>query len=678
MRWRIERGALRLPAAAPVLPAEPVFSVQGRIARLDLPPYLALWRAAATDAALPSLQGDVSAGELLLGGHVYPEVRVLAHTARHGGEFELQSALISGQVRWPDTDDARQPARLELARFDAAATAELMQAGALAAALAPATRLSVEDLRWQGRPLGRFTALVTNSGGDLTFGEARLVGANEDARGSATCHGATCSASFNLDSTDAQATLAAYGLRPDLEARRGNLSGELRWRREDASPLASLSGDLHMLITEGGTRVPGKDSTGAVFPLFVVPALLAGIAPQAQAQAPEVRFARLAASFELREGVATTADLHLDGDAEILVRGAPGARGPRLRAARPLCCAARNACRRRCAGWGRRRRWRRRGCRCATGSPARRRTQPGRAAFAGHVGRPHSVGAMTRGQNADEGCGRADDLRPRRGGESGAGAWLAGGGGSAGRTPGRAAGELLLHGPQGCRQARGGRGRRQRPGAGLPRRDRRRLGLWIVGGTVPCAPVPTGASPRPRWCSTPTAAARRALRQDPPVRRRHAGARRDATANRRTWPRARRRGVIDTPVGRLGLSVCYDVRFPELYRHLSAAGAQLLAMPSAFTSAHRARALGDAAARAGHRESLLRYRAGAVGLSPERARNLRRQHDRRLLGPRPAARAARPRLRGGGRGPGGPGGRAQDIPGAACTGLFRERTSAHE
>jgi nitrilase len=31
------------------------------------------------------------------------------------------------------------------------------------------------------------------------------------------------------------------------------------------------------------------------------------------------------------------------------------------------------------------------------------------------------------------------------------------------------------------------------------------------------------------------------------------------------------------------LSVCYDLRFPELYRHLSQAGAQLLLVPSAFT-----------------------------------------------------------------------------------------------
>ncbi len=41
--------------------------------------------------------------------------------------------------------------------------------------------------------------------------------------------------------------------------------------------------------------------------------------------------------------------------------------------------------------------------------------------------------------------------------------------------------------------------------------------------------------------------------------------------------------VVDTPVGRLGLSVCYDVRFPELFRALSASGAQLLTIPSAFT-----------------------------------------------------------------------------------------------
>jgi len=41
--------------------------------------------------------------------------------------------------------------------------------------------------------------------------------------------------------------------------------------------------------------------------------------------------------------------------------------------------------------------------------------------------------------------------------------------------------------------------------------------------------------------------------------------------------------VADTPVGRLGLSVCYDMRFPELYRALVDQGAQWFSMPAAFT-----------------------------------------------------------------------------------------------
>ena len=41
--------------------------------------------------------------------------------------------------------------------------------------------------------------------------------------------------------------------------------------------------------------------------------------------------------------------------------------------------------------------------------------------------------------------------------------------------------------------------------------------------------------------------------------------------------------LVDTPAGRVGLSVCYDMRFPELSRRLSAGGAEILVMPAAFT-----------------------------------------------------------------------------------------------
>jgi predicted amidohydrolase len=56
---------------------------------------------------------------------------------------------------------------------------------------------------------------------------------------------------------------------------------------------------------------------------------------------------------------------------------------------------------------------------------------------------------------------------------------------------------------------------------------------------------------------------------------------------------------VDTPAGRLGLAVCYDVRFPELFRRLLEMGAQWLCLPSAFT-APTGRA---------HWETLLRARA---------------------------------------------------------------------
>jgi predicted amidohydrolase len=41
--------------------------------------------------------------------------------------------------------------------------------------------------------------------------------------------------------------------------------------------------------------------------------------------------------------------------------------------------------------------------------------------------------------------------------------------------------------------------------------------------------------------------------------------------------------VAETPWGGLGLTICYDLRFPELYRQLGARGARMIAVPAAFT-----------------------------------------------------------------------------------------------
>jgi nitrilase len=42
--------------------------------------------------------------------------------------------------------------------------------------------------------------------------------------------------------------------------------------------------------------------------------------------------------------------------------------------------------------------------------------------------------------------------------------------------------------------------------------------------------------------------------------------------------------VVSTPIGRIGMAVCYDVRFPELFRILQSQGAEVLSLPSAFTA----------------------------------------------------------------------------------------------
>jgi len=126
----------------------------------------------------------------------------------------------------------------------------------------------------------------------------------------------------------------------------------------------------------------------------------------------------------------------------------------------------------------------------------------------------------------------------------------------------------------------------------------RRLRLWIVGGTTP---LRSGADGRvAAACLVYDADGARVARYDKihlfdvdiPGRAETYRESANVAPGTRTM-------VVDTPVGRLGLSVCYDVRFPELYRQLSAAGAQLLSVPSAFT-APTGRA---------HWETLLRARA---------------------------------------------------------------------
>ncbi|WP_312256607.1 carbon-nitrogen hydrolase family protein [Stutzerimonas nitrititolerans] len=147
-------------------------------------------------------------------------------------------------------------------------------------------------------------------------------------------------------------------------------------------------------------------------------------------------------------------------------------------------------------------------------------------------------------------------------------------------------------------------GRAEAQGAGpiLPwlRQAARDLGLWIVAGTLP---LPPDGEPdaKPRACSLLVDdRGQRVARYD----KLHLFDADVADSRGRYresdhYAPGQRLVVADTPLGRLGMTVCYDLRFAELYLALRAAGAELISVPSAFT-------LTTGAA---HWQSLIRARA---------------------------------------------------------------------
>ena len=112
----------------------------------------------------------------------------------------------------------------------------------------------------------------------------------------------------------------------------------------------------------------------------------------------------------------------------------------------------------------------------------------------------------------------------------------------------------------------------------------RELGLWIVGGTVPLRATAGGEA---RVCAASLvfdAAGNCVARYDKihlfDVDLPAAGeSYREST---HVVPGVTPQ-LVDTPIGKLGLAVCYDIRFPELFRLLAQRGAEVFVLPSAFT-----------------------------------------------------------------------------------------------
>ncbi len=109
----------------------------------------------------------------------------------------------------------------------------------------------------------------------------------------------------------------------------------------------------------------------------------------------------------------------------------------------------------------------------------------------------------------------------------------------------------------------------------------REYGLWIVGGTIPIA-ADNKQKIRPA-CLVFNDKGENVARYD----KMHLfdvnlenGEKYNESAHQEPGDQT---VVVDTPFGKMGLAVCYDLRFPELFRRMLDEGAELFAVPSAFT-----------------------------------------------------------------------------------------------
>lgn len=268
--WQIDRGAIRVGGGSATLPTNSVVAIDGHLKRLDLPASLLTWQQLGKLADTTPATVDLSVDELAIGNRVHANAT-------------LQAGAVEGGT---------------------------------------AVRVASDSL-------GTLTGTLVSTASELAFRSVKWSRETIEGEGTVHCAAAlaTCEAKFALTTDSAARALADLGFRPDLAAARGSLSGQLTWQpRADRPWIETASGNLSMRFDDGIAR-RAVATSGHPFPLLTVPALLGGLArpPTPEGMpAGELRFKRLDAEFELRDGQAYTSDLHFDGDAEILMRGRIG------------------------------------------------------------------------------------------------------------------------------------------------------------------------------------------------------------------------------------------------------------------------------------------------------------------------------------------------------------------
>lgn len=137
----------------------------------------------------------------------------------------------------------------------------------------------------------------------------------------------------------------------------------------------------------------------------------------------------------------------------------------------------------------------------------------------------------------------------------------------------------------------------------------RAKGVWLVAGTLPIRNDGSSTDEGKLWSRSYVIDSQGEIRAkydkihlfdvDVPPRRPSQSETAESYRESDQFLRGTELGLVDTPAGRLGMAICFDLRFPELFRRLTEQGAEWICLPSAFT---------ETTGRA-HWEPLLRARA---------------------------------------------------------------------
>jgi uncharacterized protein (TIGR02099 family) len=338
--WSLDRGGIRADGDAPALPNHRGLRIEGAVERFVLDDWLALRGEGSGDAGdggktlSDYLQAaNVRVGTFELAGYRWSDVRGVLQATTAGWRVDVDGPGAAGQVLIPEQFRGSQVLRATMERLvleKPEATGAGEQPDSSDPRNLPNLLVHVGELRFANRSLGTFDLQATRVPEGIHFENVSINGAAAHAEGEGewivTPQGQQSSLKATVTSEDVAATLRALGYSDMLEAKHGEVHGDLKWSGGfDANMLDRAAGSISVKA-ETGQLTAVQPGAGRVLGLFSVAALPRRLALDFKDVTDKgLAFDKVQGDFELRDGNAFTTNLLLRGPAaEIGIAGRTG------------------------------------------------------------------------------------------------------------------------------------------------------------------------------------------------------------------------------------------------------------------------------------------------------------------------------------------------------------------